>query len=68
MAPPHIPLLFGGAHIPEMTPMAGSQPYFHPRSNPSLNPPGWSNQVGERVVAYVLSFTPSSFRRKVLPN
>jgi hypothetical protein len=28
MAPPHIPLSFGGAHIPQMNPMVGSQPPF----------------------------------------
>jgi hypothetical protein len=31
MDPPHIPLSFGGAHIPQMTPMVGIQPPFHPR-------------------------------------
>jgi hypothetical protein len=39
MAPPHIPLSFGGAHIPQTTPTVGSQPPFHPGSNPSLNAP-----------------------------
>jgi hypothetical protein len=60
MAPPHISLSFGGAHIPQMTPMTRSQPPFPPGYNLSLNAPGWSNQPGEQVVAYVLSFTPSS--------
>jgi hypothetical protein len=60
MAPLHIPLSFGGAHIPQMTPTVGSLPPFHPGSNPSLNAPGWSNQPGGQVVAYVPSFTPTS--------
>jgi hypothetical protein len=60
MAPLHIPFSFGGAHIPQMTPMVGSLPPFHPGSNPGLNAPGWSSQPGGQVVAYVLSFTPTS--------
>jgi hypothetical protein len=28
MAPPHIPLSFGGDHIPQATPTDGSQPFF----------------------------------------
>jgi hypothetical protein len=31
MAPPHIPVSFGGAHIPQMTPTVGILPPFHPR-------------------------------------
>jgi hypothetical protein len=60
MAPLHIPLLFGGAHIPQMNPMVGSQPPFPPRSNLSLNSPRCSNQPGEQTTTYVSSFTPSS--------
>jgi hypothetical protein len=60
MAPPHIPLSFGGTHIPQKNPMARIQPPFHPSFNPSLNSPGWSNQSSGQVVAYVLSSTPTS--------
>jgi hypothetical protein len=60
MAPPHIPLSFGGAHIPQMNPIVGIQLPFQPGSNPSLNAPGWSNQLGGQDVAYVLSFKPTS--------
>jgi hypothetical protein len=60
MDPPHIPLLFGGAHIPQMNPTVGRLHSFHPGSNPSLNVPGWSNQPGGQATAYVLSFTPTS--------
>jgi hypothetical protein len=44
MAPPHIPLFFGGAHIPQTTPTIGSLPHFHPGSNLGLNSPRWSGQ------------------------
>jgi hypothetical protein len=60
MAPPHIPFLFGGAHIPQMTPTVGNLPPFHHRSNPSPNAPGWSSQPGRQSSAYVPSFTPTS--------
>jgi hypothetical protein len=60
MAPLHIPLSFGGAHIPQMTPTVGSQPPFPPGSNPSLNAPGWSTQPGGQATSYVPSFPPSS--------
>jgi hypothetical protein len=60
MTPPHIPLSFGGAHIPQMTPTVGNQPPFHPQYNPSLNSPGWINQLGGQVSTYVPSLTPSS--------
>jgi len=57
MAPLHVPFLFGGAHIPQLTPTIGSQPPFHHGSNPSLNAPGWSGQLGIKVPSYVPSFT-----------
>jgi hypothetical protein len=60
MAPLHIPLSFGGAHIIQTTATFGSQPHFHLGSNPTLNSPGWHNRLGRQVVAYVPSFTPSS--------
>jgi hypothetical protein len=60
MAPLHISLSLGGAHIPQMTPTVGSQLPFHLGSNPSINAPEWSNQLGRQVVAYVHSFTPAS--------
>jgi hypothetical protein len=60
MAPPHILLSFGGAHIPQTTPTIGIQPPFHPRSNPSLNASGWSNQLGGEDTSYISSFPPSS--------
>ena len=60
MAPPQIPLSFGGAHIPQETPTFGSQLPFHLGSNTSLNAPGWSNQPKIQATACVLSFTPSS--------
>jgi hypothetical protein len=60
MDPFHIPLSFGGSHIPQTTPMVGSQPPFHPGSNPSLSIPRWSNQLCGKVVAHVSSFPPSS--------
>jgi hypothetical protein len=60
MVLPHIPLLFGGAHIPQANPMVGSQPSFPPRFNPILNVPGWSNQLGGQAPAYISSFPPSS--------
>jgi hypothetical protein len=59
MDPLHIKFLFGGAHIPKMTPTVGSQPPFHPKYNSSLNAPGWSGQPGRQAHAYVLSFTPT---------
>jgi hypothetical protein len=59
MAHPHIPFSFVVSHIPQMTPTVGIEPPFHPRSNPSLNAPGWSGQLGEQDHAYVLSFTPT---------
>jgi hypothetical protein len=68
MTPPHIPLLFGGAHIPQMTPMVESQPPFHPGSNNSLNAPRWSNQPGGQVISYVPSFTPSSSSTMIPTN
>jgi hypothetical protein len=61
MAPPHIPFLFGISNIPQMAPMVGGLPPFHPRSNPGLNTPGWSGQPGRQVVSYGPSFTPTSF-------
>jgi hypothetical protein len=60
MDPPHNPLMFGGAHIPQRTHTVGIQPPFYLGSNPSLNDPGWSNQPGRQDASYVLSFTPSS--------
>jgi hypothetical protein len=60
MAPLHIPLSFGGAHVPQMNPMIGSQLHFHSGSNPSLNAHGWSNQPGGQATTYVLYFTPTS--------
>jgi hypothetical protein len=60
MAPLHIPLSFGVAQIPKMTPTVGSQPPFHLGSNPIINSPGWSNQLGGQVFSYVPPFTPSS--------
>jgi hypothetical protein len=60
MAPLHIPLSFGGVHIPQKNPTVGSLPPFHPRSNPSLNAHGWSNQPGEQAIDYVPSFTSTS--------
>jgi hypothetical protein len=42
MAPLHIPLSFGGVHIPQMTPTVGGQPPFSFVSNRSFNAPGWS--------------------------
>jgi hypothetical protein len=60
MSPLHIPLLFGGTHIPQRIHMVGIQPPFHPGSNPSLNAPRWSNQSSVKVDAYVPSFTPTS--------
>jgi hypothetical protein len=60
MAPLHIALLFGGDHIPQMTLMVGSQPPFPPRSNPSINAIGWSNQPGRQTTSYIPSFPPSS--------
>jgi hypothetical protein len=59
MAPPHTHLLFGRGHIPQTTPMVGSQPPFPPRSNPGLNSPRWSTQPGGQATSYVLSFFPS---------
>jgi hypothetical protein len=63
----YIPLSFGGSHIPKMNPMVGSQPPFHPGSNPSINASGWSNQPKRQVDAYVSSFTPSS-SKPILTN
>jgi hypothetical protein len=60
MAPPHTPLSFGGGHIPQMNPTIGGQPPFPPRSNPSLNAPGWSAQPGGQATSYIPSFPPSS--------
>jgi hypothetical protein len=60
MAPPHIPFSFGGSHIPQITPTVRSLPPFHPGSNTSLNARGWSIQPKGQVIAYVLSFTPTS--------
>jgi hypothetical protein len=59
MAPLHIPFSFGGAHIPQRTPMVGSQPPFLLGSNPSLNAPRWSVQSGGQAHAYVPSFIPT---------
>jgi hypothetical protein len=56
----HIPLSFGGAHIPQENPTVGSQPPFQPGSNPSRNAPRWSNQLDRQDVTYVPSFTPTS--------
>jgi hypothetical protein len=60
MAPPHIPLSFGGAHIPQTTPTVGIQPHFPPRSNPSINTLGWNSQPRKQDISYILSFPPSS--------
>jgi hypothetical protein len=60
MAPLHIPLLFGVAHIPQMTPTTRIQPPFPPGSNPSLNARGWSNRPGKQDTSYIPSFPPSS--------
>jgi hypothetical protein len=60
MAPSHSLLSFGGGHIPQMNPMVGGQPPFSSVSNPSLNAPGWSTQLGGQVTSYIPSFTPSS--------
>jgi hypothetical protein len=60
MAPPHTPFLFGGSHIPQMTPTVGGLPPFHPGSNPGPNAPRWSGQLGGQDVAYAPSFTPTS--------
>jgi hypothetical protein len=59
MAPSHAPLSFGGGHIPQMNTTVGGQPPFSSRSNPSLNAPGWSTQLGGQVTSYIPSFTPS---------
>jgi hypothetical protein len=56
MAPPHTPLSFGGGHIPQTTPTVGSQPPFPPGSNPSLNAPGWSTQLGGQATSYIHPF------------
>jgi hypothetical protein len=61
VAPLHIPLSFGGVHIPQTTPTAGSQPPFPHGSSPSINAPRWSNQPRRQAITYVPSFTPSSF-------
>jgi hypothetical protein len=53
MDPSHILLSFGGAHIPQMNPMVGIQPPFHPGSNPSLNSPRWSNRLGGHAATYI---------------
>jgi hypothetical protein len=66
MPPLHIPLSFGGAHIPLTNPTTGSQPSFPLGSNPSLNAPRWSNQPSGQVTSYVPSFTPSS--SKLIPT
>jgi hypothetical protein len=42
MAPLHILASFVGSHIPQMNPMVGILPPFHPRSNPSLNVPSFT--------------------------
>jgi hypothetical protein len=55
IAPSHILVSFGGPHIPEMNPMIGRLPPFHPSSNPGLNTLGWSGQLGRQVVSYVPS-------------
>jgi hypothetical protein len=60
MAPSHTPFSFGGGHIPQMTPIVGGLPPFHPRSNPSPHALGWSGQPGRQDVAYSPSFTPTS--------
>jgi hypothetical protein len=60
MVPLHIPLSFGGSHIPQMNPMVEIQPPFQLGSNPSLNAPGWSNQLVRQADSYVPSFTPTS--------
>jgi hypothetical protein len=59
MAPPHIPLSFGGAHIPQTNPMVGSLPPSHLGSNPSINSLGWSGQPSGQYASYVPSFTPT---------
>jgi hypothetical protein len=60
MAPPHTPFYFRGAHIPQMTPIVGGLPPFHPGSNLVPNAPGWSGQPSGQAVAYSPSFTPTS--------
>jgi hypothetical protein len=44
MPPPHTPFSFGGAHVPQTNPIVGGLPPINPRSNPSPNAYGWSNQ------------------------
>ena len=60
MTPPHTPFSFGGAHIPQTTPIVGGLPPFHPESNPSYNGPRWSNQPGGQATTYDTSFIPTS--------
>jgi len=60
MSPPYAPLLFGGGHIPQTNPIVGGFPPFYFGTNPSLNAPRWSAQLGRQVTSYISSFTPSS--------
>jgi hypothetical protein len=60
MAPPHNLFSFGGAHIPQMTPIVGGLPPFHPGSNLGPNAFGWSSQPGGKYISYGSSFTHTS--------
>jgi hypothetical protein len=67
MDPPHTPFTFGGAHIPQMTPIVGGLPPFHPGSNLGPNASGWSSQHSRQAIVYDLSFTHTS-SLKILKN